>query len=73
MIGGAIVGIVAWVVSILAGAFDPLAQGRPARTLPSSPLLTLLVPTLMGGQFAIGVLVATVVGHRRRPSPITPE
>jgi hypothetical protein len=64
-IGGAIVGIFAWVVSVLAGAFDPLIQRSPGENLAYIPLMTMLVPTLLGFQFGIGVLVATVLGQRQ--------
>lgn len=64
-IGGAIIGILAWVVSVLVGAFDLLSQRSPGENLVYIPLMTMLVPTLLGFQFGIGILVATVLGQRQ--------
>jgi hypothetical protein len=63
---GAIVGTLAWVVSVLAGAFgDPSTHGSPGENLVIILAGAMLVPTLTGAQLGIGVLVATVVGNRR--------
>ena len=69
--GGLLVGILLSAVAILGGAFaDASTQQPPGEALLAIPLMILLVPTLLGAQFGIGLLVGTVVGRRRRRSPV---
>ena len=66
VIGGFLGGVLVSAVAVVVALVNPSTLGTPGGNLVWIPLMTMLVPTLTGAQFGIGLVVATVAGRFRR-------